>query len=256
DPARLDVVLELGVTRRLRIATSDGAAPVRVHIAYDIAAVRNGDAATELYEVEIRMPDAPPGRFEGLVQAFEEGYGLRPLLGDLASRARELVSALQGEALAQRLRAAREVAVVAYDTGRIALCRSGGEGLRVPTGPGSGRDACHRVPRGWLGGVRGRVRVLGTSPGDSQHTALEVWLAEGIETGAVEGGQCTWLSLEQAIQAAGSAQLRDARTLAALEVVVRSDLPAQTVTIPAPVTEAAAAEPLDLAAYAPESDET
>ncbi len=73
DPARLDVVLELGVTRRLRIATSDGAAPVRVHIAYDIAAVRNGDAATELYEVEIRMPEAPPGRFEGLVQAFEEG---------------------------------------------------------------------------------------------------------------------------------------------------------------------------------------
>src|SRR5690606_41843532 len=118
------------------------------------------------------------------------------------------------------------------------------------------RYACARVLLGWIGGVRGVVRVLGSSPGDSQLPALEVWLAEGIETDAVEGGQCTWLSLEQAIQAAGSAQLRDARTLAALEVVVRSDLPAQTVTIPAPVTEAAAAEPLDLAAYAPESDET
>ena len=36
---------------------------------------------------------------------------------------------------------------------------------------------------------------------------------------------------------------------------MRSDLPAQTVTIPTPVTEAGAAEPLDLAAYSPESDE-
>jgi len=256
DPARLDVVLELGVTRRLRIARSDGAAPARVRIAYDAASIRRGDTTAELYEVEIHMPEAPPGRFEGLVQAFEEGYGLRPLLGDLASRARELVSALEGEELARRLHAAREVAVVAYDNGRIALCRSGGEGLRVPTGPGSGRDACHRVLRGWLGGVRGRVRVLGTTPGNSQHPALEVWLAEGIDAGAISGGQCTWLSLEQAIQAAGSAHLRDLRTLAALEVVVRSDLPAQTVTIPTPVPEAAAAEPLDLAAYAPESDET
>ena len=138
DPARLEVVLELGVTRRLRVASAGGAAPARVLIAYDVAAVRRGDTTAELYEVEIRMPEAPPGRFEGLVQAFEEGYGLRPLLGDLASRARELVSALEGDELAKRLHAAREVAVVAYDNGRIALCRSGGEGLRVPTGPGSG----------------------------------------------------------------------------------------------------------------------
>src|SRR5690606_31020976 len=186
---------------------------------------------------------------------FEEGYGLRPLLGDLPSRAHELLSALEGDELAERLRAAREVAVIAYDNGRIALCRSGGEGLRVPTGPGSGRDACHRVLRGWLGGVRGRVRVLGTSPGAGQQPALEVWLAEGVDAGAVNGGQCLWLSLEYALRSAGAAQIRDARTLAALEVVARSDLPAQAAAYPAPVTDAAA-EPLDLAAYAPESDET
>src|SRR5690606_6878422 len=78
DPARLEVVLELGVTRRLRVASAGGAAPARVLIAYDVAAVRRGDTTAELYEVEIRMPEAPPGRFEGLVQAFEEGYGLRP----------------------------------------------------------------------------------------------------------------------------------------------------------------------------------
>lgn len=254
DPSLLDIVLELGVTRRLRVARADGDAPAPVHIAYDIATVRRGDTSGELYEVEIRMPEAPPGRFEGLVRTFEEGYGLRPLLGDLASRARELVSALEGEELARRLHAAREVAVVAYHNGRIALCRSGGEGLRVPTGPGSGRDACHRVLRGWLGGVRGRVRILGTSPGDSQRPALEVWLAEGIEPDAIGGGQCTWLSLEHVLQAAGSPQLRDARTLAALEVVLRSDLPAHAVTIPTPAT-GAASEPLDLAAYAPESDD-
>lgn len=256
DPARLEVALELEVTRRVRVASADGEAPSRVRIAYDIAAVRRGDTTAELYEVDIRMPEAPPGRFEGLVQAFEEGYGLRPLLGDLPSRAREVLSALEGDELAERLHAAREVAVVAYHDGRIALCRSGGEGLRVPTGPGSGRDACHRVLRGWIGGVRGRVRVLGTSPGSGQHPALEVWLAEGIDPESIEGGHCTWLSLEYALRAAGAAQLRDARTLAALEVVARSDLPAQAAGEPAPVTEAAAAEPLDLAAYAPEGDES
>src|SRR5690606_41515817 len=135
---RLEVVWGVGVTGRVRCASAGGAAPVRVLIAYDIAAVRRGDTAAEVYGVEIRMPEAPPGRFEGLVQAFEEGYGLRPLLGDLASRARELVSALEGDELAKRLHAAREVAVVAYDNGRIALCRSGGEGLRLATGPGAG----------------------------------------------------------------------------------------------------------------------
>src|SRR5690606_10209845 len=227
----------------------------RVLIAYDVAAVRRGDTTAELYEVEIRMPEAPPGRFEGLVQAFEEGYGLRPLLGDLASRARELVSALEGDELAKRLHAAREVAVVAYDNGRIALCRSGGEGLRVPTGPGSGRDACHRVLRGWLGGVRGRVRVLGTSAGSSEHPALEVWLAEGIEPAAVaDGERCVRLSIGPALQAAGSARRKDVRTLAALDVVARSDLPGYAGAIAVPAAEPAGAEPLDLAAYGPEAE--
>ncbi|HEY8468991.1 MAG TPA: polyphosphate kinase 1 [Longimicrobiales bacterium] len=259
DPARLSTAMELETTRRVRVGVFGEEPPARVRIAYDIAIVRRDDIVGELYEVELRMPDAPPGRFEGLARAFEDGYGLHPLLGDVVGRARDLVSALESDELAARLRAAREVAVVAYDQGRVALCRSGGEGFRVPTGPGSGREACHRVLRGWLGGVRGRVRVLGTSPGTSQHPALEVWLAEGIDPSTTDAGRCVWLPLEHVLEAAGAAHLRDARTLAALALVARSDLPARAAAVAAVALPDGAshetAEPLELVAHRAEAEE-
>src|SRR5690606_10557717 len=139
---------------------------------------------------------------------------------DTVARARSLLDQLTLERLETDVRAAREVAVLAYAHGRIALCRDG-EALHVPRGPGSGQEACRRVLRNVFGRSHGRIRLLGTSAGVEARPGLEVWLAEGIDD---DGSECAWLPLDIVLEHVGSPQLRDARTLAALHTAARSGL--------------------------------
>ncbi|HEX2167102.1 MAG TPA: polyphosphate kinase 1, partial [Longimicrobiales bacterium] len=53
---------------------------------------------------------------------------------------------------------------------------------------------------------------------------LEVWLAEGVSGGEA----CKWLPIEVVLEHVGAPQLRNARTLAALHAVARSELGAHT----------------------------
>jgi len=239
DPARLGIAFELEVVRRSRDALAADGAPIRFH--FDAVTVRRGDLTGDLQELEVCVDDDDGGRrFDALVRALESEHGLRLTLADTVARARELLAALEIEALEREVRAAREVAVVVHGHGRIALCRSGA-GYQIATGSGTGPDACRRALRSWFGRSRGRIRLLGTSPGSGSRPALEVWLAEGVDAGAVEGFDCLWLPLRDVLAMAGTPELRDARTLAALHVVARSELPGHAA--PAPATgEAVAAE--------------
>src|SRR5690606_1382812 len=107
----------------------------------DAVTVRKGDLSGELNELEITIRGQAPQMREGLVEAVESAYGIRLILADTVERARGLLDHMMLERLEHDVRAAREVAVIAHAQGRIALC-SDGDSLFIPTGHGSGQEAC------------------------------------------------------------------------------------------------------------------
>ena len=219
DPRRLVPALELEITRRIRMARSDENGG-HVTFAYDAITVRKGDDTGELFEVEVCLPNMESARFEGLVQQLERAHPARLTLAETVGRARELLRHMEIERLQETVKAAREVAVVPYDRGRIALCRQATH-LRVPSGRGSGHEAVRRVLSEHFGRPYGRIRYLGTNPGTESHPSVEVWLAEDV---ANMKDQCVWTRLEDVLNMVGTPTLRDARTLAALNSVARSNV--------------------------------
>ncbi|HEX6308673.1 MAG TPA: polyphosphate kinase 1 [Longimicrobiales bacterium] len=224
DPAHLRSTIEIETIRRLRRAVLPGAESDTIDFAFDAVTVRKGELAGELDELEITIRGEAPTIREGFVEAVEGAYGIRLILADTVARARALLDHMTLEQLEQDVRAAREVAVVAYADGRIALCHDR-DSLFVPTGHGSGQEACRRVLRNVFGRSHGRIRLLGTAPGTHTQPALEVWLAEDVTS---EDTKCTWLPVELVLEHVGAPQLRNARTLAALHAVARSELPVRS----------------------------
>ena len=223
DPAHLRPMFEIETIRRIRRAAQPGADTDAIEFAFDAITVRKGELSGEMDELVVTiLADAPPTP-EGLVEAIESAYGVRLVLIDTVARARGLLDHKMVERLEQDVRAAREVAVIAHSQGRIAMCRAG-ESLVVPTGHGSGQEACRRVLRSVFGRSHGRIRLLGTAPGMDTRPGLEVWLAEGV-TG---GEDCTWLPIEILLEHVGAPQLRNERTLSALHTVARSELGARS----------------------------
>lgn len=223
DPAHLRPTIEIETMRRLREAVlpeSDGE-PIRV--AFDAVTARKAELSGDLFELEITIRGEAPALRGGLVEAVEKAYGIRLVLADTMARARGLLDDITLERLEHDVRAAREVAVIAHSQGRIALCRDG-ESLYVPTGHGSGQEACRRVMRNAFGRSLGRIRLLGNAPGMDARPGLEVWLAEGVVT----GDSCTWLPIQVLLEHVGAPQLRNGRTLAALHTVARSELGVHT----------------------------
>ncbi|HEX6135593.1 MAG TPA: polyphosphate kinase 1 [Longimicrobiales bacterium] len=224
DPSHLRSTIEIETIRRLRRAVLPGAESDTIDFAFDAVTVRRGELSGELDELEITIRGEAPTIREGFVEAVESAYGIRLVLADTVARARALLDHMMLERLEQDVRAAREVAVVAYSDGRIALCHDR-DVLCVPTGHGSGQDACRRVLRNVFGRSHGRIRLLGTAPGTHTQPALEVWLAEDVSR---EESRCTWLPVDMVLEHVGAPQLRNARTLAALHAVARSELPVRS----------------------------
>ena len=219
DPRRLTAALELEVMRRCRAAASNGK-KANVSFYYDAVTVRRGDVTGELYELEAHLPGEQSQRFEGLVQELEREYSVRLTLADTIARARDLFRRIDVESLQETVKAAREVAVVAYNRGRIALCPEKGR-LLVPAGRGTGHDAVRRVLAEYFGRPYGRIRYLATSAGTESHPTVEVWLAEDVAS--VESS-CAWTRLDDVLSMVGTPALRDARTLTALNAVARSNV--------------------------------
>ena len=222
DPQRLVAAFELEVTRRERLASINGGDTV-VRFIYDSVTARRGDVSGDLFELEVRLPEKNAARLEGLVQEIEREDKVFLTLSDTIGRARELLHNIEINRLEQAVRTAREVAVIAYSQGRVALCPGEGN-LLVPSGVGSGQEACRRVLNTYFGRPYGRLRYLGTSHGTVTSAAVEVWLAEDV---AVPNGKCTWARVEDLLGMVGTEPLRDPRTLTALHALARSDVPAR-----------------------------
>ena len=134
DPRRLTAALELEVVRRMRVTRAPDTG-VTITLAYDAVTVRKGEETGELYELEVCLPGGQNG-LEGLVQQLERTHKVRLTLAETIGRARELLQRIEVQRLQENVKAAREVAVIPYDRGRVALCRQAPY-LRVPSGRGS-----------------------------------------------------------------------------------------------------------------------
>ena len=221
EPAHLRVAFEIEVARRIRSSRLHDDAVA--HVAYDALTVRHGDITAELQEIELRLPVGPSEQLTGLIDELERLHGLHVILADRASRALDLLSELDMERLVARVRSAREVAVLPYSNGRVALYRSD-NGYRVASGLGSGSEACRRVLREVFGSGQGRIRLLDRDQGFATLPAIETWLAEGFVPEATSKS-IVWVELAELAENAGSPSLRDARTLAAVHAAVRTGIP-------------------------------
>lgn len=219
DPARLEPAFEVETVRRIRtgsMADIDGA----IALAYDTLTVRQNELAGTLWQIEVTAPQAAD--LDPVIQWMERESGVRITLSEPARRVREFLDDVEMVALERKVRSAREVAVVGYSRGRIALVREGGR-LRVPCGEGSGEPSARRVADNALSRGGGRVRLLGTNPGGPGRPGLEVWVAEDVPAEDTRE-EVVWLPLAEVLTTVGSGAVRDSRTLASLEVVARSDL--------------------------------
>ena len=129
-----------------------------------------------------------------MFQRSTQSFG--PILADRATRALEMLADLDLERLVERVRSAREVAVLPYAQGRIALKRDP-SGYRVAGGAGSGPEACRRVLRALFGSGQGRIRLLDRDTGFATLPAIETWLAEGIIPDGEEGTALAWVELAE-----------------------------------------------------------
>ncbi|HET6764273.1 MAG TPA: hypothetical protein VFH27_11395, partial [Longimicrobiaceae bacterium] len=226
DPSRLRQRMELVTDRTTRLAhpVALPGSPVRFHL--DAVTVRGQGAGVEAYALEVHLPEQGADDAAEAARALADAWGLRPARADARGRAAERLAEHEVEELERALRGARRVAVIALRAGAIAVRNEGGV-LHVPTGRGRGEDACRRVLGSCFGSASGLLRLLGTSPGTAQQPATEVWLAE--RAWQTDAGACTpdlvWIDLDEMLAAVGSPALRDAATLAALNVLARAEMP-------------------------------
>src|SRR5947199_7309218 len=230
DPALLLPRIQFETERRLRYTRAGWFSRGRYDVVYDVVTVRGRQRAQTFQELKLReLARGRPG-LDRLARAFQDQYGLRPLLVGKVDRAAALLRELESGALARPARGEREVALVAVEGGSIAMLTEG-TALTLPVRRGTGEETGREILRTFFGTADGQVRFLGTAPGALAGTrpALEVWLAQRVSEarGAGVAGRLQWLPFDELLAAAGSPGLRDPRTLAALTVAARSDVLAE-----------------------------
>jgi len=229
DPALLLPRIQFETERRVRHTRAGWFSRGRYDVVYDVVTVRGRQRAQTFQELKLReLARGRPG-LDRLARAFQDQYGLRPLLVGKVDRAAALLRELESGALARPARGEREVALVAVEGGSIAMLTES-TALTLPVRRGAGEETCREILRTFFGTADGQVRFLGTAPGALTGTrpVLEVWLARVSEArGAGVAGRVQWLPLDELLAAAGSPGLRDPRTLAALTVAARSDVLAE-----------------------------
>ncbi|MBB4637650.1 polyphosphate kinase 1 [Longimicrobium terrae] len=220
DPALLVPRIQVETQRQHRVFRTDTGDAAEV--ACDAMVARDGRLRAELSEVVIAPLD---GNVERVAGALRHAHGLPRVDEDRLERARTALRERELDGLERAVRAARRVAVLAMENGRVALRREKAA-LRVPSGAGSGEDACRQVLRECFGDDGARVRLLGTGPGAGERAAVEVWLAEGVND-APEAAACVLVHvpLGEILASVGSPALREHDTLVALHVAARSALP-------------------------------
>lgn len=225
DPDRLEPTIELEIERRQRRLWRGWLPFPQFELVYDIVAVRSEGDSRYFYELKIRHLRGGKPSLEAVVRDFRSRYALRTTLSRKVDRARKKLASLESRALAGEVHGIHEVAVIATYQGEIGMRRAG-NALVLPVEQGNGEETCRGMLRANVGTAEGEVWLLGVAPAAATRPLLEVWLADDFPRSAAtppEDG-VKWFTLPDIMRRVGSPLLRDARTLAALAVAVRSDL--------------------------------
>ena len=224
EPGQLLPRIQFETERRVRHSKPTWFSRGRHEIIYDVVTVRSHHLAQKFQELKLRAVRAGRPRLDRLAQAFQERYGLRPLLVGKQERADKLLRELEAEGLADVTRGGREVAVIAVQAGAVAMLAES-DSFTLPMRRGSGEEGCRDVLRASFGSADGQVRFLGTAPAGLTRPLLEVWEVRRA-IGALDSAHAPplhWVPVEELLAGVGSPGLRDPRTLAGLTVAARSD---------------------------------
>ena len=164
EPALLLPRIQFETERRLRHTRAGWFSRGRYAVVYDVVTVRSHQMAQTFQELKLReLARGRPG-LDQVARAFQERYGLRPLLVGKVDRAAKLLRDLESGALAQVARGGREVALVAVEQGSVAMLAES-TSLTLPVRGGNGEETCREILRAFFGSADGQVRFLGTAPG-------------------------------------------------------------------------------------------
>jgi polyphosphate kinase len=222
DPARLRVDFALSTERHVRRSDAGVLRRGRFELVYDAVTVEQGPVRRRFYEMKARRLAKGRPPLAAIAEALQARYDIRPTIVAKLDRARQLRMTILREAELRSLDSGGMVALIAIDGGRVA-CRSVNGELRLPTGIGSGEGAARHLLSESFGSGVGELRLLGALPPSSARPRLEVWLAgRQRRQHDAPGTPVEWLSVEEVTTRAGTSDLTDPATIAALLVAARA----------------------------------
>ena len=222
DPARLRVDFVLSTERHVRCGDARFLRRGRFEFVYDAVTVEQGPVRRRFQEMKARRLVKGRPSLAAVAEALQARYDIRPTIVAKIDRARQLRMTMMREAELRSLDRGGLVALVAIDAGRVA-CRPVNGELRLPTGIGSGEGAARHLLSESFGSGVGELRLLGTLPASAARPRLEVWLAgRQRRQHDVPGTPIEWLSVEEVTTRAGTSDLTDPTTIAALLVAARA----------------------------------
>jgi len=230
DSASLSIAFTAQTERLVRPSVRRWLQWAEFDFAYDAVAVEQHGVIRRFQELRVRRRRTGLPRLERIAAALEEAHGLRPILVNRLERERLTAAGAGREADRRAVSTGHAVALIVLEHGTIA-CRNEENGLRLPIAVGSGDGACRHLLREWFDSSVAELRLLGDLPANEERPPLEVWLVTQTRQARAASGTngsnpTLWLSLDELIGRAGTRSLSDPRTLAALLVAARSDLPA------------------------------
>jgi polyphosphate kinase len=224
DAANLEPVVALEVERQTRLLAGAWPWSARYELVYDLVTVRHDVLSREFREMKlVRLRPGGPD-LATVTAGMRRVSGTRTILESKLARAQRLVATLEGEALARSLGTGRAVTLLALDGGAVAFQRRG-DSLMLPIADGQGEDASRHLLRATFGSAVGDLALLGTASGRGAAGRLqEVWVARRLRLDGDQAPGIEWLEASEVAARAGSAELQDPDTLAALAVALRSDI--------------------------------
>ena len=233
NPTALGPQLELEIERHTRIASSQWPLGARFELEYEVVTVRTAGLARSFQEIAMRALRNGLPTPDQVSRAMQQEHGLRTVFIDRRDRAEQYRAALESEALARGVGDGRWIALAALDGATIATTLEGTT-RRLLVAEGSGEEACRHLLRRALGSPVGDLHLLSTTRGDGRLRVLEVWICTRVDRSArpLDGASLVWMPIEAMLARAGSSEIVDAATLAALSVLSRSEMLPRLVSLP------------------------
>jgi polyphosphate kinase len=224
DPTTLEPLVEFEVERVTRTVSGRWPWNARYDLVYDSVTVRYERLSRVFHEIKLcRRRRGKPDLAE-VAAAMQRVSGIRSILESKLARGQRMVATLEGESLARSLGTGRAVTLLALDGGALAFQRKG-ESLTLPIADGQGEAASRHLLRATFGSAVGDLALLGTASGRGAAGRLqEVWVVRRLRLDGEQADGIEWLPASEVTSRAGSMELQDPDTLAALAVATRSDL--------------------------------